>query len=107
MAANATLEMLMREQARTRGRMLDMERRIGEMMDEKIAASEERLYRRIKDGALSEINERLDSMAGDIGILKSDFRSMGEDLAKLTDLPDQLSEVNRRLDAIETNAGMR
>lgn len=63
------------------------------MIRDAVAESEERLYQRLKNGALSEIHEKIDGMAGAV--------------TRFEDVPAQLQEVNRRLDAIETNASPR
>ena len=60
-----------------------------------MAASEERVYKRIKEGALSEVNKRLDGLDGRLDGL--DGRLDGLD-GRLDGLDGRLDGINGRLD---------
>ena len=62
-------------------------------------------------GGKRSTEEAHEAIGRNINDLRTEMRetmeSMGKDLAKLTDMPDQLREVNRRLIDIDTNMGVR
>ena len=74
----------------------------------------EAVYKMRDENALSDIRNRLDGVEGRLvgvegrlGSLEGVVESMAEDLAKLSVIPAQLQGMNRRVGAIEVNAGMR
>ena len=84
-------------------------KRIGDL----IAASEERVYRRIKDNALGEITKRLDSMAEDLGTMaegldsiSEDLGTMAEDVAKITVIEGEIRLMDENIQALRDHAGI-
>ncbi|MDE2975555.1 MAG: hypothetical protein OXU64_12690 [Gemmatimonadota bacterium] len=70
-------------------------KRIGDL----IVASEERVYSRIKDKALSEITKRLDSISEDLG-------TMAEDVAKITVIEGEIRLMDENIQALRDHAGI-
>ncbi len=74
-------------------------KQIGDLMDERIAASEERVYRRIKDNALGEVTKRLDG-------IDRRLDSMAEDVAKIPQIESELRLMNGNIQALRDHAGI-
>jgi len=84
-------------------------KRIGDL----IVASEERVYSRIKDKALSEITKRLDSISEDLGTMAEDLDSisedlgtMAEDVAKITVIEGEIRLMDENIQALRDHAGI-
>lgn len=71
---------------------------IGNLMRSEISASEERSYRRIRDGALSEVNQRLE---GIVTMLR------GETAAVEVTLRDGMAGMKRELGEMIGDVGVR
>lgn len=83
--------------------------RILDLMEKNNKSNEEAheaIGRNIND-LRTEMRGTVESMGGTVESMRETMESMGNDLAKLTDMPDQLREVNRRLNDIDTNMGVR
>ncbi|MDE2974338.1 MAG: hypothetical protein OXU64_06405 [Gemmatimonadota bacterium] len=64
-----------------------------------MVASEARVYRRIKEGALSEVDGKLSEINGKLD-------SMAEDVAKIPVIESQVREMNGTLQALREYAGV-
>lgn len=76
---------------------------IGTIIKSEISASEERSYRRIKDGALSEVNERL---AGIVTMLRDETAAveviLGNGMAGIKqELGEMIGDVGLRVDQVD------
>ena len=78
---------------------------IRDLMRSEIAASEERTYRRIKDGALSELRADFSTMNGEIVTMKGEITtinekldSMGEDLGKVMERVEEIPLLRQDFD---------
>ena len=71
-----------------------------------IAASEERVYRRIKDNALSEIIGRLDTVDETLDTMDETLAGMGEALGRVERQVAEIPVMNENIDAIRNHLGI-
>ena len=79
---------------------------VRDVIQEEIAASEDRIYDRLKTGALSKVNDRLGGIDGRLGGIEKDIESMAEDVAKIPLIESEVRQINENLVVLRDHAGI-